>query len=398
MRDISLKQTAVFILLVGSLSGIPSAHSEALVAAGSESEADESTLMDHQATVFSISGEVRIVKNGTAESLVLNEGDTIEEGDAIETAPGASAEITYDTYHQNTARIEENSKVEFRSIEETELYITEGSVLSLLDGLLPGTSYDVSTPVSIAGVRGTQFERSYHTGNLEDETNVMTGKVDVTPLDAQGQPKVDQKFQVTQNQKLHFDRDMIERREFQNAKPREMPQATLQKMQEMRQNVHARIQQFSGGPGAFQHRQEKLNTLKTNPERMNPIKERVQAREFRPLNPGNANQKMNKNQQGDRAGDLRQNQMHQNPRPDFQKQRAEEFHQNQNRPQQNPAEHSKNRDFLRRSDSRDRTNQQSKDFSRRPETQNQSQFQKPERQAQGRVQPGASSGPRRRNQ
>lgn len=116
---------------------------------------------DHQARIFQVRGEVRILKKASEEWVSAAEDMLLEVGDQVLTGKGSFIDIAYDSYFLNLARIDENTKAEFLNIEPTIVRLEDGTVFSALDGLKPGDRYEIATPTAVAGVRGTHFLVSY---------------------------------------------------------------------------------------------------------------------------------------------------------------------------------------------------------------------------------------------
>lgn len=114
---------------------------------------------DHKAKIYNISGDVRVLKKGTGLWLPAQKWMSFEAGDKFRTGPDSYIELVYDDAYLNIARIDEKTLGEFRSIEPTDLFLSDGSVFNALDGLK--NSYQISTPVAVAAVRGTHFDVSY---------------------------------------------------------------------------------------------------------------------------------------------------------------------------------------------------------------------------------------------
>lgn len=124
-------------------------------------------LQDHLARVFEIQGEARLLKHSTDSWVPLQKDMIIEAGDQIVTEAESKVKITYDDHFLNIAVIKEKSKVEFRSIEPTDVHLEDGSIFSVVERL-NGDTYQISTPTAVAAVRGTHFSTAYdaHSGSF----------------------------------------------------------------------------------------------------------------------------------------------------------------------------------------------------------------------------------------
>lgn len=166
------------------------------------SEIPADTLTDHRAEIFNLQGHVKILKAGVAE--VAQKGMIVEMGDQIITGEDSYVEVVYDEHFLNIARIDANTKAEFRNIEPTDLHLEDGSVFSALDGLKQGSQYSVSTPTAVAAVRGTHFDVMFDSNTGVTDAAVIPdqkehiSQLEITPLlegGAAGEPVLIQEGQ-----------------------------------------------------------------------------------------------------------------------------------------------------------------------------------------------------------
>jgi hypothetical protein len=152
----------------------------------------EKGAVDHKARVFEFEGDVRILKAGKDEWVLAEKEMVLEPGDQILTGKDSFVDVVYDDHFLNVARIDAETKAEFRSIEPTELHLEDGKIFSALDGLAPGDGYRISTPTAVAGVRGTTFDVMHNAQtkldiiNVYPDTTPHLGEVFVEP--AEGKP------------------------------------------------------------------------------------------------------------------------------------------------------------------------------------------------------------------
>ena len=116
---------------------------------------------DHRAQIFNFKGDVRSLKKGLDQWTMIQKGQGIEAGDQILTGKASTLDIAYDRYYLNIARIDENTRAEFISIEPTVVRLEDGTIFSVLDALKPGSKYEIATPTAVAAVRGTHFVTSF---------------------------------------------------------------------------------------------------------------------------------------------------------------------------------------------------------------------------------------------
>ncbi len=120
-----------------------------------------------RAQVTDILGESKFLKAGTEEWSVLEKGIILTEGDVIKTAKGSQVNLTL-IGASKTAElvVREDSEFKFEEfsfdsatkIDTTMLDVSLGSVLVKAEKLLGESRFEVKTPTSIVGIRGTTFE------------------------------------------------------------------------------------------------------------------------------------------------------------------------------------------------------------------------------------------------
>lgn len=167
------------------------------------------TLQDHQARVFDARGESTILKKDREEWRPVKRGDLVEEGDKISTQANAALQIYFDDENLNLLLIQENTLAEFRAIEPTDIFLSDGSLFNRLEGL-EEKGYMIATPTAVAAVRGTRFLRRFSSARKEDLTQVLSGSVEVAPFDAKGDILWDKKIVLEAGQQLKFDSRMLD--------------------------------------------------------------------------------------------------------------------------------------------------------------------------------------------
>ena len=119
------------------------------------------------AEISGIDGAVWFKKSGTAEWKGAEKGMILLENDEIKTGEGAKAEILLDVAGEtgkldlapNTQlRIETMKKDPLTEDKTTLLDLAVGKVLVKAEKLKGSSSFQIKTPTSICGVRGTLFE------------------------------------------------------------------------------------------------------------------------------------------------------------------------------------------------------------------------------------------------
>lgn len=121
----------------------------------------------NQGSVKSIKGDAMFKKAGANDWQKLDMGTVLSEGDSVKT--GSASEVIMELKGaKKTAEIvvRESSEFVFKTfqhdegteIDETLLDISTGAVLVKAEKLVGTSKFEVKTPTSIVGIRGTTFE------------------------------------------------------------------------------------------------------------------------------------------------------------------------------------------------------------------------------------------------
>jgi len=178
--------------------------------------------LDKQARVFEVTGSVKIAPKGSDNWQQAKIGTMIQEGDVVLTAKGGQASITFDERFLNVVYIPENTRAVFRSIEPTDIYLEDGTVYNVFDGLAPGSGWKVSSPVAVAAVRGTHYlvryqkaDGSYVTAVLdvpEDGESSEIKLIEVLDNGEEGKDlNIPEGFQIELKEGQSPDEDLIEK-------------------------------------------------------------------------------------------------------------------------------------------------------------------------------------------
>ena len=119
------------------------------------------------AKVLDIKGEAQLMKAGASIWDKLEPTAKLAEGDSIKTGRGSEVRLEL-TGNSKTAELTVREETEFRfdtfhfneatKVDNTLLDIGVGSVLVKAEKLVGDSKFEVKTPVSIVGIRGTLFE------------------------------------------------------------------------------------------------------------------------------------------------------------------------------------------------------------------------------------------------
>lgn len=112
---------------------------------------------DHRAHIFDLDGSVKFRKGSSGSWQEAYKGAMIGEGYEVLTGASSHASLTFDANFANAAHIPENTKAEFRSIEPTDIFLADGRIYNMLDGLPKGSTWKVTTPTGVSAVRGTWY-------------------------------------------------------------------------------------------------------------------------------------------------------------------------------------------------------------------------------------------------
>ncbi len=119
-----------------------------------------------QAEITMIEGTAALKKAGQDEWVEAAIGDVMGQGDVLRTDPFSSAELNVDGSDQTAVvTVSENAELAISVLEvdasgakNTMLDLAIGSVLIKASELEGDSKFEVNTPTSIVGVRGTTFE------------------------------------------------------------------------------------------------------------------------------------------------------------------------------------------------------------------------------------------------
>ncbi len=149
----------LLFLLTGTVFIIsPALAEEAILAEG---------LTFRQATIKTLEGSVKIKKKDAEVWVVAYEGMILNQDDIIKTDADSSVDIVLPTEgEESTVRIYKKAEVAIQQLVKNEITGEENTVLNVAIGKilikaakLKGESrFEVVTPTSVVGVRGTEFE------------------------------------------------------------------------------------------------------------------------------------------------------------------------------------------------------------------------------------------------
>lgn len=156
----------------GALGVAASAGAQGLGAAqgsmkGQLSGLDNKSAEDKKGRIYEFKGKVRISRKEGEGWTQAKIGTMVREGDVVITSEGSSVSITFDDTFLNVTHIPENTRVVFRSIEPTDMFLEDGTIYNMFDGLKHGANWKVTTPTAVAAVRGTWWLVNYTSASGE---------------------------------------------------------------------------------------------------------------------------------------------------------------------------------------------------------------------------------------
>jgi hypothetical protein len=132
-----------------------------------------------EAKMIEINGKVYILEKGQTEWTKAFKGKVINEGDKVKTKGGSSAFISFDEEKENVIKVEPKTEIELEQTEPTVIEMPKGTIMSKIDDLDKGSTFQIRTPTAIAGVSGTGWRTIYNPWKKKFEAHVHEGAVTV---------------------------------------------------------------------------------------------------------------------------------------------------------------------------------------------------------------------------
>jgi len=143
--------------------------------------------MADEATILSVKGRPKISHPGDDYWILAKKGMPLRDEDRIKTFVACELDLALDSSLKNIVRIKQKTEITVKDIKRHRLYMPSGSVLSVLESLPEGSSFEVHTPSAIAGVAGsgiavdTDGKKTY-VKCFEDKAYVRGIDLDGTPM------------------------------------------------------------------------------------------------------------------------------------------------------------------------------------------------------------------------
>ncbi len=113
-------------------------------------------------TVFHSTGDVSIMKAGTAEWIPLETRYKLKKDDAIKTAVNAECSILFGSTANMIVTLKKNTELKVASKDKQTLDLIDGNLLAAFSRPSPVKKFIVKTPVGTCGVRGTGWSLTAH--------------------------------------------------------------------------------------------------------------------------------------------------------------------------------------------------------------------------------------------
>lgn len=112
-------------------------------------------------SLSNISGNVEVMLSGSTVWKKAAGGMTLSSGDSIRTAKNSSVMVVFNAERTNVSVIKPGSHVVVILKKNEKFELVDGSILSSLKDLPPGSEFEIRTPLAVCGVRGTVYDVSY---------------------------------------------------------------------------------------------------------------------------------------------------------------------------------------------------------------------------------------------
>lgn len=129
--------------------------------------AQEAGELSRDVEIISLEGTASIKRADEGEWIEASPGDILRPGDMLRTDPMSTLELNFDGSGQTAVvKVSENAELTFGTlsldktsgVKDTILDLAIGSILIKASKLEAESKFEVNTPTSIVGVRGTTFE------------------------------------------------------------------------------------------------------------------------------------------------------------------------------------------------------------------------------------------------
>ncbi|MDD4201866.1 MAG: FecR domain-containing protein [Candidatus Omnitrophica bacterium] len=148
---------------------------------------------EREATVFSVTGDAKVVPMGSSIGVQCKQGMTIKEGDWIKTGPGGFVTLAFDDKAENVIKVQENSLVIMKMDGYFKIQLLEGKMNAILENVEKGEVFRALTPSVVTEATNSGWVVSSE-GNYTTVV-VADGEAYVCGLNKDGSVKKD-KFKI----------------------------------------------------------------------------------------------------------------------------------------------------------------------------------------------------------
>lgn len=125
--------------------------------------------------ILFMEGDVKVKSDKSDAWLDALKGMVLVKGDNLKTGKKSWAEIGFGKDFRNSVRVQENTHVIFTDLGATKINLIQGELRSLVERLSKNAVFEIKTPVSVCGVRGTGWDTI--TNGKTAETDVYENTV-----------------------------------------------------------------------------------------------------------------------------------------------------------------------------------------------------------------------------
>ncbi len=136
------------------------------------------------ATIVGVSGDVTVRAAETDPWQAAAKGEAVVPETQIQCGPASRCTVAFDETLRNTVTVKENTTVTVEELEPGLVFLREGRVFSIIRGVAAERPFQVRTPTSISGARGTAWLTDFRTGRTD--VSVFEDDVWVSGIDAAG--------------------------------------------------------------------------------------------------------------------------------------------------------------------------------------------------------------------
>lgn len=156
------------------------------------SEIRKTKIAADKAVILFMEGDAKIKERDAKEWKAAKGGTILSSGDRLMVEPKSWVELGLGNNYPNIVRVQQMTVVEFTSLKPVEMNLLYGELRILVEKLDKKETFDIKTPVSVCGVRGTGwdtntdgkmayvdvFENDIYFSNLSkaNRTNIEAGK------------------------------------------------------------------------------------------------------------------------------------------------------------------------------------------------------------------------------